>query len=50
MGKAYKIGHSYFSTNNFMENEKEWFREIIENEIEPLLYEYWFDEEDVAKE
>ena len=33
-----------------MENEKEWFREIIENEIEPLLYEYWFDEEDVAKE
>lgn len=50
LGKGYKIGHSYFSENNFIENEKEWFREIIENEIEPLLYEYWFDEEDVAKE
>lgn len=50
LGKGYKIGHSYFSTNNLIENEKEWFREIIENEIEPLLYEYWFDEEDVAKE
>ena len=50
LGKGYKIGHSYFSVNNVIENEKEWFKEIIENEIGPLLYEYWFDEEEVAKE
>ncbi len=50
LGKGYKIGHSYFTANSSIENEKEWFREIIENEIEPLLYEYWFDEEEVAVE
>ena len=50
LGKGYKIGHSYFTVNSRIENEKKWFKEIIENEIEPLLYEYWFDEEEVAVE
>ncbi|MBC7473277.1 MAG: AAA family ATPase [Candidatus Sericytochromatia bacterium] len=50
LGKGYKIGHSYFSSNEKIENFKEWYKEIIETEIEPLILEYWFDEEEKAKE
>lgn len=46
LGKGFRIGHSYFSK---YDNSKNWYEEIIKYEIEPLLYEYWFDEEDKAK-
>jgi len=54
LGKDYQIGHSFFCNldpvkmkNGYDKNELEM---IIECEIEPLLYEYWFDQGDKAAE
>lgn len=51
LGEGFQIGHSYFCTS-FEENssEKEWYEDIIELEIAPLLEEYWFDKTSIAKE
>lgn len=46
LGKGFRIGHSYFS--NYSASES-WYEEIIKYEIEPLINEYWFDEEEKAK-
>ncbi|MBU8919104.1 AAA family ATPase [Bacillus sp. FJAT-29953] len=46
LGKGFRIGHSYFC--DYEESEK-WYEEVIKYEIEPLVKEYWFDEEDKAK-
>ncbi|MGG5461184.1 AAA family ATPase [Clostridium sp. B9] len=45
LGKGFRIGHSYFC--NYEDNDN-WYEEIIRYEIDPLLREYWFDEEDKA--
>lgn len=46
LGKGYRIGHSFFTpTTEIMQNEAIWFKHIMEMEIEPLLREYWFDDE-----
>ncbi|MDR3222808.1 MAG: AAA family ATPase [Methanobrevibacter sp.] len=51
LGKGFEIGHSYFCTNlENVENHEEWYDDIIEYEIAPLLEEYWFDKPDQAKE
>ncbi|MDQ3292334.1 MAG: hypothetical protein M3Q05_13685, partial [Bacteroidota bacterium] len=42
LGAGFRIGHSYFS-NPPVNAGLKWFNEIIENEIAPLLEEYWFD-------
>lgn len=49
LGEDYKIGHSYFCTYNKDKNPSllEWYKEVIEYEIRPLLEEMWFD--DLAK-
>ncbi|WKT76868.1 AAA family ATPase [Lysinibacillus fusiformis] len=46
LGDGFCIGHSYFC---HYDNSEEWFQEIIEYEIEPLLKEYWFDQLDTAQ-
>lgn len=46
LGKAFTIGHSYFTCNNTISEPIEWFKSIINSEIRPLLEEYWFDEQD----
>jgi 5-methylcytosine-specific restriction protein B len=43
LGSGFKIGHSYFCAANTIEQPTEWLRRIIDLEIEPLLREYWFD-------
>ncbi|WP_273327796.1 AAA family ATPase [Vallitalea guaymasensis] len=45
LGKGFKIGHSYFCDYS---TESDWYNEVIKYEIEPLIREYWFDEEDKA--
>lgn len=45
LGKGFRIGHSYFC--NYEDNDN-WYEEIIRYEIDPLLREYWFDEEEKA--
>lgn len=46
LGKGFRIGHSYFC--NYVDSER-WYEEIIKYEIQPLIKEYWFDEEEKAK-
>ena len=43
LGKGYRIGHSYFTPTEKVDNTEEWYKSIIEMEIEPLIREYWFD-------
>lgn len=46
LGVQFKIGHSYITpaTNMNITNAKEWFCDVVETEIGPLLDEYWFDD------
>ena len=46
LGKGFRIGHSYFC--DYIDTDK-WYEEIIKYEIEPLIKEYWFDEEEKTK-
>jgi 5-methylcytosine-specific restriction protein B len=47
--KSFTVGHSYFCTP-VRNPDIEWYRQVIMNEIGPLLREYWFDDEDKAEE
>lgn len=42
LGEGFKIGHSYFCTDEDITDE--WLNNVIEYEIKPLISEYWFDE------
>jgi 5-methylcytosine-specific restriction protein B len=51
LGPQFRIGHSYV-TPPFgipIENGQEWFKQVVETEIGPLLDEYWFDALDKAR-
>lgn len=49
LGAGFKIGHSYFTSNINSENQEQWYKNIIDMEIEPLIREYWFDDEETAE-
>ena len=42
LGRGFRIGHSYFCTENTVDDM--WLNAVITYEIIPLLNEYWFDE------
>lgn len=42
LGRGFRIGHSYFCTEN--EIDDMWLNSVVTYEIVPLLNEYWFDE------
>ena len=45
LGLGFEIGHSYFCSNAGVETyDDSWYKAIIQQEIEPLLREYWFDQ------
>jgi 5-methylcytosine-specific restriction enzyme B len=47
LGRGYRIGHSYFTpTVEKIDDEEKWFNRVVKLEIEPLLREYWFDDDD----
>ncbi|MHC9237383.1 AAA family ATPase [Pseudooceanicola sp. 502str34] len=50
LGPQFRIGHSYVTpaTGEKISDPAEWFRQIVETEIGPLLEEYWFDNPDKA--
>ncbi len=50
LGAGFEIGHSYFIDDSLNVNINQRVSEIVEFEIIPLIEEYWFDEELVAKE
>lgn len=43
LGPQFRIGHSYITPTEPLDDAKGWFRDVIETEIGPLLDEYWFD-------
>ncbi|WP_338812582.1 AAA family ATPase [Bernardetia sp. Wsw4-3y2] len=51
LGEGFQIGHSYFCDyeKDKME-EKEWFNQVIQFEIQPLLEEIWFDDSEKVRE
>ena len=54
LGPQFQIGHSYLTppAETTIENPTEWFTDVVETEIAPLLAEYWFDntpEAEIAK-
>ena len=46
LGAQFRVGHSYVTPAVGMNitDAKEWFSEVVETEIGPLLDEYWFDD------
>ncbi len=50
LGKGYCVGHSYFCVPPVEgQSDEDWYTAIIEYEITPLLYEYWWDDKDTAE-
>lgn len=50
LGEGFQIGHSYFCTYRQGTPEANWWQEVLEFEIRPLLEEIWFDESSKVKE
>ena len=48
LGEGFRVGHSYFSTDEQINDE--WLDSVVEYELVPLLKEYWFDEPGKVKE
>jgi 5-methylcytosine-specific restriction protein B len=51
LGSQFRIGHSYVTppAGAVINDSREWFRQVVETEIGPLLDEYWFDALNKAK-
>jgi len=51
LGEAFRVGHSFFcpSGKDFSTLDEQWYREIVDTEIKPLLGEYWYDDPAKAK-
>jgi 5-methylcytosine-specific restriction protein B len=49
LGKGFQIGHSYFCNIPDGTGDELWYNNIVDNELSPLLKEYWFDNEEVAE-
>ena len=43
LGPQFRVGHSYVTPPFLISDAREWFRQVVETEIGPLLDEYWFD-------
>ncbi|PVE52693.1 ATPase [Arthrobacter sp. TPD3018] len=54
LGEQFRVGHSFVTPfaapGPADENWRDWFIETVETEIGPLLYEYWYDRPDEAKD
>jgi len=46
LGPGFEVGHSYFCPTSKIISESSWYKNVIENEITPLIEEYWFDDPD----
>jgi 5-methylcytosine-specific restriction protein B len=52
LGIQFRIGHSYVTPTHRIEpgSTRDWFLQVAETEIGPLLEEYWFDDPKTAKD
>lgn len=48
LGRGFAIGHSYFSAPSDSVTGDSWLHSLVEDELVPLLEEYWFDVPDRA--
>ena len=50
LGRQFRIGHSFVvpTPGESLAAPKKWFIQVVENEIAPLLREYWFNDSDKA--
>ena len=48
LGPGFQIGHSYFVPDDVNSPDDNWYNNIVETQIEPLLREYWFDRPEEA--
>ena len=48
LGRQFRIGHSFVTPvpGTSIEDPDEWYEQVVETEIVPLLHEYWFDQSD----
>ncbi len=46
LGRQFRIGHSHVTPapGDVDDDPAEWFTQVVETEIAPLLREYWFDD------
>ena len=51
LGPQFRVGHSYVTPpeGESITNPAEWFKQVVETEIGPLLDEYWFDDAQKAE-
>jgi 5-methylcytosine-specific restriction protein B len=45
LGQGFAIGHSFLAGPSAGEDVQEWLESVVEDELIPLLDEYWFDEQ-----
>lgn len=50
LGTGFQIGHSYFIGDAFKSDTEKRIKEVVEYEIIPQLFEYWFDDEGKAND
>lgn len=50
LGEQFRIGHSYVTPDAPVGDGRDWFRNVVDTEIGPLLDEYWFDDNARAKD
>jgi 5-methylcytosine-specific restriction protein B len=52
LGRQFRIGHSYVTPplGIPITDAREWFKQVVETEIGPLLDEYWFDALDKSRD
>ena len=46
LGAGYQIGHSFFCGDSLQTDHDEWYRQLVNYELKPLLEEYWMDDPD----
>ncbi len=46
LGPGFEIGHSYFVPDEPADADDQWYLNVVNTQIEPLLREYWFDRPD----
>jgi hypothetical protein len=50
LGPGFQIGHSFFIPQDHIRDEDQWFQSVVDDEIRPLLSEYFFDNQDQIEE
>ena len=50
LGPQFRIGHSFVTPTDKITDAGDWFRQVVETEIGPLLDEYWYDDRQKAQE